>query len=125
MTSNPLSPRRSPAGAVYELNKPPTPASARPAGCCGCRRSATTLRAELASEAAAEQMSYLGFLAELMMAECDDRARRCAGAPHPGRQFPPGESLRAWDHTANPNIDAATLGTLDVRMGQKKACRCA
>lgn len=68
--------------------------------------------AELAAEAAAEQMSYLGFLAELMMAECDDRARRCAARRIRAAGFPREKSLRAWDHTANPNIDAATLGTL-------------
>ena len=32
--------------------------------------------ADLAAAAAREQMSYLSFLAELMLAECDDRARR-------------------------------------------------
>jgi DNA replication protein DnaC len=31
---------------------------------------------ELAEAAARDQMSYRGFLAELLMAECDDRARR-------------------------------------------------
>jgi hypothetical protein len=31
---------------------------------------------ELAEAAAREQMSYRAFLAELLMAECDDRARR-------------------------------------------------
>lgn len=38
-----------------------------------------TIRAqfpELAETASREQMSYLGFLAELLMSECDDRARR-------------------------------------------------
>jgi hypothetical protein len=38
-----------------------------------------TIRAEfsdIAGAAAREQMSYRGFLAELLMAECDDRARR-------------------------------------------------
>ena len=38
-----------------------------------------TIRAqfpELAEAAARDQMSYRGFLAELLMAECDDRARR-------------------------------------------------
>jgi IstB-like ATP binding protein len=33
---------------------------------------------ELAKAAAREHMSYRGFLAELLMAECDDRARRRA-----------------------------------------------
>lgn len=31
---------------------------------------------DLAETASREQMSYLGFLAELLLAECDDRARR-------------------------------------------------
>lgn len=31
---------------------------------------------DLATAAAHEQMTYRGFLAELLMAECDDRARR-------------------------------------------------
>jgi hypothetical protein len=31
---------------------------------------------DLADAAAREQMSYRGFLAEILMAECDDRARR-------------------------------------------------
>lgn len=31
---------------------------------------------ELAETAGREQMSYLGFLSELLLAECDDRARR-------------------------------------------------
>ncbi len=31
---------------------------------------------ELADSAALDQMSWRGFLAELLMAECDDRARR-------------------------------------------------
>lgn len=38
-----------------------------------------TIRAQfpdLATTAAREQMTYRGFLAELLMAECDDRARR-------------------------------------------------
>lgn len=38
-----------------------------------------TIRAQfeqIADDAAREQMSYRGFLAELLMAECDDRARR-------------------------------------------------
>ncbi|RPK59052.1 hypothetical protein EES42_36520 [Streptomyces sp. ADI95-17] len=31
---------------------------------------------DLAGAASREQMSYRGFLAELLLAECDDRARR-------------------------------------------------
>ena len=50
-----------------------------------------TIRArfpDLADEAAAEQMSYRGFLAELLMAECDDRARRRAARRIKAAGFP-------------------------------------
>lgn len=68
--------------------------------------------AELADEAAAEQMSYRGFLAELLMAECDDRARRRAARRIKGAGFPRDKSLRAWDFDANLHVDAATVHTL-------------
>lgn len=68
--------------------------------------------AELADEAAAEQMSYRGFLAELLMAECDDRARRRATRRIKAAGFPRDKSLRAWDFDANPNVDAAAVHTL-------------
>lgn len=45
---------------------------------------------ELAETASRERMSYLGFLSELLLAECDDRARR-RSAPHQGRRLPQGE----------------------------------
>ena len=35
--------------------------------------------AEIAAAAEREQLSYLGFLSELVIAECDDRTRRRAG----------------------------------------------
>jgi DNA replication protein DnaC len=68
--------------------------------------------AELADEAAAEQMSYRGFLAELLMAECDDRARRRAARRIKAAGFPRDKSLRAWDFDANPHVDAAAVHTL-------------
>ena len=39
---------------------------------------------EIAAAAQREQLSYLGFLAELVMAECDDRDRRRAASTTPG-----------------------------------------
>ncbi|MBB5075935.1 hypothetical protein [Nonomuraea endophytica] len=42
---------------------------------------------ELADTATREQMTYLGFLAELLMAECDDRAPPLR-TPDQGRRFP-------------------------------------
>ncbi|MCZ9338399.1 ATP-binding protein, partial [Streptomyces sp. TRM76130] len=57
-----------------------------------------------------DQMSYRGFLAELLMAECDDRRRserRIKAAA-----FPREKSLRAFDFDANPSVDPAVIRTL-------------
>jgi DNA replication protein DnaC len=67
---------------------------------------------ELAEAAARDQMSYRGFLAELLMAECDDRARRRSERRIKAAQFPREKSLPAFDFDANPNIDAAVIHTL-------------
>jgi len=84
-----------------------------------------TIRAkftELAETAAREQMSYRGFLAELLMAECDDRNRRRSERRIKAASFPRDKSLREFDFDANPNIDPATVHTLAacdwVRKGQ-------
>lgn len=74
-----------------------------------------TIRQEFADgadRAAAEQMSYRGFLAELLLAECDDRARRRSERRIKAAKFPREKSLRAFDFDANPNIDAAAVHTL-------------
>ncbi|UOB15894.1 IS21-like element helper ATPase IstB [Streptomyces sp. HP-A2021] len=74
-----------------------------------------TIRAqfpELAEAAARDQMSYRGFLAELPMAECDDRARRRSERRINAAQFPREKSIRAFDFDANPNIDPAVIHTL-------------
>ncbi|MEW1882846.1 IS21-like element helper ATPase IstB [Rhodococcus sp. NPDC080181] len=68
--------------------------------------------ADGADRAAAEQMSYRGFLAELLLAECDDRARRRSERRIKAAKFPREKSLRAFDFDANPNIDPATIHTL-------------
>lgn len=57
-------------------------------------------------------MTYRGFLVELLMAECDDRARRRSERRIKAAGFPREKSLRAFDFDANPNIDAATIHTL-------------
>ncbi|MFI0446620.1 ATP-binding protein [Actinomadura sp. 6N118] len=67
---------------------------------------------DLAADAARDQMSYLGFLAELLMAECDDRARRRSERRIKAAAFPREKSLRAFDFDANSNIDPATVHTL-------------
>ena len=68
--------------------------------------------ADGADRAVAEQMSYRGFLAELLLAECDDRARRRSERRIKAAKFPHEKSLRAFDFDANPNIDPATIHTL-------------
>ncbi|MFD7409405.1 IS21-like element helper ATPase IstB [Streptomyces sp. NPDC059866] len=57
-------------------------------------------------------MSYRAFLAELLMAECDDRARRRSERRIRAAAFPREKSLRAFDFDANPNVDPATVNTL-------------
>jgi DNA replication protein DnaC len=74
-----------------------------------------TIRArfpELAEAAATEQMSYRGFRAELLLAECDDRARRRSERRIRAAAFPRVKSLREFDSDANPNIDPAVIHTL-------------
>ena len=67
---------------------------------------------EYADRASREQMSYRGFLAELLLAECDDRARRRSERRIKAAKFPREKSLRAFDFDANPNIDPAVIHTL-------------
>jgi DNA replication protein DnaC len=50
--------------------------------------------------------------AELLMAECDDRARRRSERRIKAAGFPREKSLRSFDFDANPNIDPATIHTL-------------
>src|SRR5215471_21546605 len=74
-----------------------------------------TIRAqfpELAQAAAREQMSYRSFLAELLLAECDDRARRRSERRIRAAGFPREKSLRAFDFDANPDVDPAMIHTL-------------
>ena len=67
---------------------------------------------DLAEAAAREQMSYRAFLAELLMAECDDRARRRSERRIKAAGFPREKSLRTFDFGANPNLDPAVVHTL-------------
>lgn len=74
-----------------------------------------TIRAQfgdLADTATREQLSYLGFLAELLLAECDDRARRRSERRIKAAAFPRDKSLRTFDFAANPNVDPAVIHTL-------------
>jgi DNA replication protein DnaC len=67
---------------------------------------------ELAEAAGRDQMSYLGFLAELLLAECDERARRRSERRIRAAAFPRQKSLREFDFDANPSIDSAVIHTL-------------
>jgi DNA replication protein DnaC len=67
-------------------------------------------------------MTYRGFLAELLMAECDDRGRRRSERRIKAACFPRQKELRDFDFQTNPNITPETLATLAtcewVRKGQ-------
>jgi DNA replication protein DnaC len=67
---------------------------------------------DLAEAAAREQMTYRGFLAELLMAECDDRARRRSERRIKAAAFPRTKDLRSFDFDANPHVDPAVIHTL-------------
>src|SRR5215471_13211948 len=67
---------------------------------------------EITAAAHREQLSYLGFLAELVMAECDDRDRRRAARRIHDAGFPRGERIDDFDFTANPSVSRAVIGQL-------------
>ncbi|WP_416873930.1 IS21-like element helper ATPase IstB [Kitasatospora sp. SC0581] len=74
-----------------------------------------TIRAkftELSEAAERDQMSPIGFLAELLMSECDDRNRRRSERRIKAAGFPRDKSLRKFDFTANPNIDPVMVQSL-------------
>lgn len=77
---------------------------------------------ETADTAARQQQSYRAFLAELLLAECDDRARRRSERRIRAAAFPREKALRTFDYAANPNVDPAVINTLAtcdwVRKGQ-------
>nr|WSZ11928.1 IS21-like element helper ATPase IstB [Streptomyces canus] len=67
---------------------------------------------ELADAAARDQMTYRGFLAELLMAECDDRNRRRSERRIKAAGFPREKALRTFAFDANSAIDPAAIHTL-------------
>ncbi|TFC32574.1 AAA family ATPase [Cryobacterium sp. MDB1-18-2] len=91
-----------------------------------CRRlRLPTIRAvveEATTTAQKEQLSYQGFLAELLLAECDDRDRRSSVRRVKAAGFPRDKWLGDFDFDANSNINPATINTLAtgdwVRRGQ-------
>jgi DNA replication protein DnaC len=69
---------------------------------------------DLADKAEREQLTYRGFLAELFMAECDDRDRRRAERRLRAAGFPRAKWLKDFDFDANPNINPALINTLST-----------
>jgi DNA replication protein DnaC len=67
---------------------------------------------EMAAAAQREQLSYLGFLAELVMAECDDRDRRRAARRIHGAGFPRGKRIEEFDFEANSSVSPAVIHQL-------------
>ncbi|MDD7942826.1 IS21-like element helper ATPase IstB [Actinomycetospora lutea] len=59
-----------------------------------------------------EQLSYRGFLADLLLAECDDRDRRRSDRQVKAAGFPRPKWLEDFDFDANPAINPATINTL-------------
>lgn len=67
---------------------------------------------EFADAATREQMSFRAFLAELLMAECDDRDARRRDRRVREAGFPRDKRLEDFDYAANPHINPAVLATL-------------
>jgi DNA replication protein DnaC len=67
---------------------------------------------EIAAAAQREQLTYLGFLAELVMAECDDRDRRRAARRIHDAGFPRDKRIDDFDFTANPSVSPAVIHQL-------------
>ncbi|MFD5462193.1 IS21-like element helper ATPase IstB [Kitasatospora sp. NPDC127059] len=74
-----------------------------------------TMRAQFAdtvTRAEREHLSYRGFLAELLMTECEDRDRRRSERRIRAAGFPRSKWLSDFDYTANPNVTPALVNNL-------------
>ena len=67
---------------------------------------------EIAAAAEREQLTYLEFLSELVIAECDDRTRRRAERRIRDAGFPRPKRLEEFSFDANPAINSAVIGQL-------------
>jgi DNA replication protein DnaC len=67
---------------------------------------------EIAAAAQREQLTYLGFLAELVMAECDDRDKRRAARRIHDAGFPRDKRIEEFDFDANKAINPAVVHQL-------------
>ena len=81
-----------------------------------CRRlRLPTIRAvvdDAVTAATKDQLTYQGFLAELLLTEVDDRDRRSTLRRIKSAGFPREKWLADFDFTANPNINPATINEL-------------
>lgn len=68
--------------------------------------------AEIAAAARREQQAYLGFLAELVITECEGADRRRAQQRVRAAGFPRRKRLEDFSFDANPAVDAALVGRL-------------
>lgn len=68
--------------------------------------------AEIAAAAEREQMTYLGFLSELVLAECDDRTHRRAERRIRDAGFPRPKHLQEFSFESNPTVNPAVIGQL-------------
>ena len=67
---------------------------------------------EIAATAQREHLTYLEFLSELVIAECDDRTRRRADRRIRDAGFPRPKRLEDFSYEANPAINPAIIGQL-------------
>ena len=67
---------------------------------------------DMISAAEREQLGYARFLAEALLAECDDRDERRRTRRVHDAAFPRSKRLEDFDHTANDCVDPATIATL-------------
>jgi DNA replication protein DnaC len=67
---------------------------------------------EIAGAAEREQLTYLGYLAERVMAECDDRDKRRAARRIHDAGFPRPKRVEEFDFAANKNINPAVIHQL-------------
>jgi DNA replication protein DnaC len=83
-----------------------------------------TMRAQFAdtvTRAEREHLSYRGFLAELLMAECEDHDRRRSERRIRAASFPRSKWLSDFDYTANPNVTPALVNALATCEWVKKS----
>jgi DNA replication protein DnaC len=66
----------------------------------------------VAAAAQREQLTHAGFLAELLLAECDDWDRRRSARRLKAARFPREKWLTDFDYAANPNSAPAVIANL-------------